>query len=344
MNIPSFLPQYFRLGLLGGLALGAATLAGGETSVPPAVAVPKDASYVRPDGSIYIVGNDGMENLLNGLNALFVKTHPGCKFTMLLKGSSTGIGGLTAGVSALAPMGREAWPTDVAGFRETFGYEPYDVHIGYGGYSRPHHKNPPAIYVNARNPLAGLTLEQLGRILTRGAPGGDITAWSQLGLKGEWARRAIHVYGPRDEGGFATSLRTALLGKRAFQRDYEALPKLSDVIAAVAADPYGIGLVGFFDSTGIPQVRMVPIAEEKGGVFVLPTELNVRAGHYPLTPYLHFYVNRPPGQPLDPFLREYLRLALSPEGQALIGTDKEAEEAYLPLDADAIARELSHLN
>ena len=45
--------------------------------------------------------------LLNKFNGLFTQTHPGIKFTMLLKGSSTGIGGLTAGVSAFAPMGRE---------------------------------------------------------------------------------------------------------------------------------------------------------------------------------------------------------------------------------------------
>lgn len=343
MKIPSLFLYALRALTLGSLALGAVAVSAGAPYTPSAVVAPQGASYVRSDGSISIVGNDGMENLLNRLNALFVQSHPGFKFTMLLKGSSTAIGGLAAGVSAFGPMGREAWPTDIAGFRETFGYAPTDIRIGYDGYLRAHHKAPPAIYVNARNPLAGLTVAQLGRILTRGAPGGDLTQWGQLGLKGPWARHTIHLYGPRDEGGAATSLRYVLMGKRPFQRGYEALPKLADVIAAVAADPFALGLVGFFDATEIPEVRIVPLAADKGGPFVLPTETNVRAGRYPLTPYLHLYVNRAPGKPLDPFVREYLRLALSAEGQALIGADRDADEAYLPLDADSVARELSRL-
>src|SRR5258708_3759285 len=311
---------------------------------PRLVAVPKDAPYVRPDGCVYIVGNDGMEDLLNKFNVLFIKTHPGIKFTMILKGSSTGIGGLTAGGSPFAPMGREAWPTGVSGFREATRYEPFDVRGGHHGYPRPKHKNPPALYVNAKNPLAGLTTAQIGRIFTTGAPGGDITHWSQLGLKGAWAQRAIHAYGPRDEGGLATSLRYTLMGKRAFRRDYEALPKLADVIAAVAADPFGIGLVGFFDSTEVPEVRVVPLAAEAGTPFSQPSAENVQAGLYPLTPNLHINVNRPPGQPLDPLVKEYLRLVLSDEGQAMIAAEKDGDEGYLPLNPAAIAAELARLD
>ncbi|MEO6873581.1 MAG: substrate-binding domain-containing protein [Opitutaceae bacterium] len=326
-----------------GLALAAAALAPAQSYVPHAVEVPKGASYVLADGAISIVGNDGMEDLLNKWNELFTKTHPGFKFTMLLKGSSTGIGGLTAGVSAFGPMGREAWPTDVAGFKETFGYEPFDVRIGWGGYSRPKHKNPPAIYVNAGNPLAGLTVAQVARIFTHGAPGGDVTSWGQLGVKGAWAHRAIHLYGPRDEGGFATSIRTSLLGKRPFAPVYEGLPKLADVIAAVAADPFGIGLVGFFDSSAMPEVRIVPLAAGTGASYALPTDANVSAGLYPLTPALHIYVNRAPGRPLDPLVKEYLRLVLSPEGQAVIAAEKDSDNGYLPLSPSAAAQELTRL-
>lgn len=337
---PSF--KTIRALAMGGLVFAVATFAAAQSYVPHAVEMPKGASYVLPDGSIYLVGNDGMEDLLNKWNDLFAKTHPGFKFTMLLKGSSTGIGGLTAGVSAIGPMGREAWPTDVAGFREQFGYEPFDIHVGWGGYTRPKHKNPPAIYVNAKNPLAGLTVAQVARTFTRGSPGGDVTHWGQLGLKGAWAQRAIHLYGPRDEGGLATSIRTAFMGKRPFQPGYEGLPKLADVIAAVAADPFGIGLVGFFDSTDVPEVRIVPLAE-KSPSLALPTEANVSAGLYPLTPNLHLYVNRAPGQPLDPFVKEYLRLVLSVEGQVLIAAEKDGDEGYLPLDARAAAQELARL-
>ena len=329
------------LAVAGFLASCAMAFAGSYQPAP--VAVPKDAPYVRPDGSIYIVGNDGMEEMLVKFNELFTQTHPGFKFTLLLKGSSTGIGGLTAGISALAPMGREAWPTDLSGYREAFGYLPLDVRVGYDGYTRPQRKNPPAIYVNAKNPLTGLTPEQITRIFTEGSPKGDITSWGQLGLKSEWAKRTIHLYGPRDEGSLATSLRVSTMDKQPFRHTYEALPKLADVIAAVAADPYGIGLVGFFDAAAVPEVRLVPLAEKDGGAFVLPSYDNVQNGRYPYAPALHIYVNRAPGKPLDPFVKEYLRLVLSDEGQAIIAAQKDSDEGYVPLNSGAVATELAKL-
>ncbi|MEE7567811.1 response regulator, partial [Xanthomonas sp. Kuri4-3] len=85
-------------------------------------------------------------------------------------------------------------------------YDATPVRIGYNGYGpRPPHKTPPAVYVHADNPLAGLTLAQVSRIFTDGHDGGDLTTWSQLGLDGSaWTDRRIHAYGLRDDGGFAT--------------------------------------------------------------------------------------------------------------------------------------------
>ena len=336
------------MAVVGGLLLA---LAGAPAGAQPAassyqpapVTLPSNASYVRRDGSVYVVGNDGMEAMLTKLNELFGKMHPGFKFTMLLKGSSTGMGGLTAGVSAFAPMGREAWPTDLAGFREAFGYLPLDIRVGYDGYTRPQHKNPPAIYVNAKNPLAGLSTDQITRIFTTGSAKGDLTYWGQLGLKGEWAKRAIHLYGPHDEGGFATSLRATMMDKHSFRPGYEALPKLADVVEAVAADPYGVGLVGFFDAAPTPGVKLVPLAETDSGPFALPSYEDVQTGRYPYAPYLHFYVNRAPGKPLDRFVKEYLRLVLSAEGQAIVAAEKDSDEGYVPLAPQLLAAELAKL-
>jgi phosphate transport system substrate-binding protein len=313
---------------------------------PKPVTVAKDAPYRLPDGSVYIVGNDGMKEMLGQLNTLFTKTHPGVRFTMLLEGSSTGIGGLTAGVSAFAPMGREAWPTDLGGFKEAYGYQPTDIRIGYDGYARGiGQKNPPAIYVNAKNPLAGLNMSQVMRLFTQGAPGGDITQWRSLGLGGEWAQRAIHVYGPRDDGGFATSTRVALLGGRTFTPRYEPSPKFAETMKAVAADPYGIALGQWGDPGPLaPNVKLLPLAPKDGTAFALPTPENVQAGRYPMAPHLHVYVNRAPGKPLDPLVKEYLRLALSREGQAIIAAMPPADEPYVPLTAAEAAQELAKLD
>jgi phosphate transport system substrate-binding protein len=313
---------------------------------PRPVAVPKDAGYRLADGSVYIVGNDGMKEMLDQLNALFTKTHPGVRFTMNLEGSSTGIGGLTAGVSAFAPMGREAWPTDIGGFKEARGHLPTDIHVGYDGYVRgTGFKNPPGVYVNVKNPLAGLSMEQVTRVFTQGAPGGDVTHWRSLGVGGDWAQRQIHVYGPRDDGGFGTSTRTALLGGRAFAVRYEPMPKFADAMKAVAADPYGIALGQWGDPGPLaPQVKQLPLATAKDGGFAHATPQEVQAGRYPMAPHLRFYIDRAPGKPLDPLVKEYLRMVLSREGQAIIAGLAAGEEPYLPLVAAEAARERAKLD
>ena len=311
---------------------------------PRPVTPPKNAPYVLPDSSIYIVGNDGMEEMLTSFNKLFTETHPGFKFKLLLKGSSTSVGGLTAGVSAFAPMGREAWPLEVRPFRQVYGYEPTDIHLGRVGYTAPGRTSPPGIYVNAKNLLAGLTVEQVARIFTTGGGKGDLTHWSQVGLTGEWANRAIHIYGPRDDGGFATATRHTKMGGLPFTRRYEALPKDSDIVKAVAEDRYGIALVGFFDSKNLPsEVKMVPLAEQEGAPYSTGSYDDVLAGKYPYAPYLHLYVNRAPGRPLDPFVKEYARLVLSREGQAIIAAQKGRAESYVPLNAKELAEELAKL-
>jgi phosphate transport system substrate-binding protein len=243
----------------------------------------QDAAYVLPDGSISIIGNDGWETIMGQFNDLFIKTHPGFKFQMVLKGSSVAIPALETGVSAFAPMGRSMWEGDKTAFREFHNYQPMDIRIGYDGLApRPGHKNPPGIYVNAKNPLAGLTVEQAARIFTAGSSQGDITHWGQLGLGKAWSNRVIHLYGLRDDGGFATAFRQEFMNKLPFPHNYEPLDRPADVVRAVSEDPYGIGLTGFVDAAAVSNnARLLPMAAHNGDPFVDPTYENVHAGKYP---------------------------------------------------------------
>jgi phosphate transport system substrate-binding protein len=310
---------------------------------PHAVEVPKNASYLKPDGSISIIGDDGAEEEVAKLNALFTKTHPGIHFTVVLKGSSTGIPAMTAGASALAPMGRAGWPQDLAAFKEAHGYEPADIHIGYNSFTHDGHKSPPALYVNAKNPLAGLTIEQVAQVFTSGAAKGDITHWGQLGLSGDWAKHTIHLYGLRDDGTLATTIRLSQLGKNPFSDRYEAFDHVADVVKAVAEDPYGIALAGFFEAAKVPKAKVVPLAYKDGAAFVTPSYDAIKAGQYPLASYLRLYVDRAPGKPLDPFVAEYARMVLSREGQEIIAAGRDSEQGFVPLEASAATSELEKL-
>lgn len=338
-----------RLLIAGGLF--AAILANGtngDTTLreyqPFRVAVPGNAPYLLPDGSIYIVGDSTMEPLLTRLNELFIMTHPGIRFTMVLRSPPTGIDGIQAGVSIFAPIAHDAWETEIEPFKRLTGYRPFDVRIGRRGYVGRGRENPPAIYVNASNPLRELTFDEVGRIFTAGQSPSDLRHWSQLGVQGEWGIHAIHLYGTRDDGGFATALRTARFGGHSFARQYEPLPGDADVLQALAGDRYGIGVAWFVDPETAPrEVRMVPLSENPGATASGGHYEEVRQGRYPLAPYLHLYIRRPPDQPLDPVVKEYIRLALSLEGQRAIEQLKDGKQSYVPLTAEEAARELAKI-
>jgi phosphate transport system substrate-binding protein len=51
--------------------------AGPRPYIAQAVKFPAGATYIRPDGTIYITGNDLVQPLIEKLNELFIKTHPG---------------------------------------------------------------------------------------------------------------------------------------------------------------------------------------------------------------------------------------------------------------------------
>ncbi|WP_296256834.1 MULTISPECIES: PstS family phosphate ABC transporter substrate-binding protein [unclassified Pseudomonas] len=322
-------------------AFGALTVLAVSLSVnAQTLTPPTDAPYLTSDGAIAVIGNDGMGDLMNTLNALFTEQHPGFKFALTAKGSSVGIPALTADATAIAPLSREAWLGDVHGFEQVKGYAPLDIRIGYSGFGpRPPHKTPPAAYVNAANPLPGLTLQDLARIVTTGQPEGDLNTWGQLGVGARSARR-IHVYGLRDDGGFATNLRMDKLGGKPFSAKYEALNSREEVIEAVANDPYGIGLTGWVDASRTARnVRVLPLASKAGEPFRSPDYKTVAAGAYPLSAFLHLYIDNPPGRKLPPFLKEYLRLALSDEGQKTLREQRDSAQGYVPLSATDLQAE-----
>ena len=121
---------------------------------------------------------------------------------------------------------------------------------------------------------------------------------------------------------------------------------VEDVINAVANDKFGIGLIGWWPiDTGWDRqaelgskIKLMPLSESddskisRGGIGDL----------YPLTGGIHIIINRIPGQPIEPWLKEYMRLALSKEGQEIIGSMTKTD-GFIPLAPKALARELAKL-
>jgi phosphate transport system substrate-binding protein len=353
--IPFIRPVRRFFGL--GAAVLAALACGSARAPPPATVAgpPSGASYVLPDGSVYVSGNDLVAPFIEAINGLFQKDHPGFKFTLNLKASSLAMSGLTAGKSAYGPMGRDSTFADQSAFTARYGYPPTDVIVGWDNTPDADHfppggKNPPAIWVNARNPIPVLSMTEIAAIFTTGTPHGDITHWGQIsgdeeavGANGaDWAKRAIHVYLPNPRGLPILSTTRMRLGGRPWTTRAEYLPSMEDVMNAVAEDPFGIGFIGWWpnDEGWDRQVELGP----KVKIMALSSADGESISHggsgelYPTAGGIHFFVNRAPGRPLEPWLKEYIELILSPAGQGLL-TAHARDWGFVPLDPDAIAAE-----
>ena len=60
------------------------------------------------------------------------------------------------------------------------------------------------------------------------------------------------------------------------------------------------------------------MAKEEGGPYYEPTARNFQTKDYPLSRNLFMYINRPPGMPVEPKIREFLLFVLSREGQEIL--------------------------
>lgn len=309
---------------------------------PRAVAPPAGAGYVQRDGAIRIAaGNHGMGRILEGFDALFARSHPGTTFAVEFNrlGNAVNLPALTHGVTLVAPMGREVMPVELVPYRKIVGADPLVIRIAHGTIVARDKAAPLAIFVNLANPLARLTTEQVARIFTAGAPGGDLTTWGQLGLTGEWAHRAIHPCGTPEASGFGSFMVLNKFAGRVFTPGYESFLLAADIVKRVGEDPGAIGFSALGFQT--PETKVIAVAARPEGPFLTGTAAEVASGDYPYDRFVYLYVRRDPGHPLDPFVKEYLRLALSHEGQQIIGAEPDG---FIPLNAREAAAELAKLD
>jgi phosphate transport system substrate-binding protein len=267
----------------------------------------------------------------------YERQRPGTRFEFRMRGSDSAIHGLVGGVADIALMGRANDIVDDNGFSRPKEYHATRIEVATGALSAPGKSDAIALLVAADNPLGALSLDQLARILDCGDQSRPIATWGDLGLTGEWADKPIHVHGYD----FAT--RTGLwlqdrvtAGDRRMCWDriveYADHRRLDGTVAA-AADRVGEGgrrdrhaLVIANAGQAWGGLRLLALGD--GGEAVLPTRASVAARTYPLTRRVHAFVDRAPGKPLAPHIRDFLRFALSAEGQRLVAADGD----YLPLD------------
>jgi len=86
----------------------------------------------------------------------------------------------------------------------------------------------------------------------------------------------------------------------------------------VAHDRFGIAISTVRCAN--PQVKPLALASQDRGPYYPATQANLISQKYPLTRIIPAFIDRVPGEPIDPKLREFLRYILGREGQRALLT------------------------
>jgi phosphate transport system substrate-binding protein len=316
--------------LVSGLAT--ALLASGVAHAQAVRVDPSLAPYQKTSGvsgNINSVGSDTMNNLMTLWAEAFIKMYPNVKVQVEGKGSSTAPPALIAGTSQFGPMSRPMRATEIDQFESKYGYKPTQLRTSYDAL---------AVYVNKDNPLEKLTLAQVDAAFskTRRRGGKAVSTWGDLGLTGDWASRPLSLYGRNSASGTYGFFKEHTLNNGDYKDQVKEQPGSASVVQGVTEDRFGIGYSGIGYRTS--GVKPVALAEKDGGYYSHGSYDDVKSGKYPLNRFLYLYINKAPGKPLDPLVKEFCKLIFSKEGQEVV-----VKDGYLPLPPEVAKQELAKL-
>lgn len=254
---------------------------------------PSNAQYIENKGSDTIV------NLALAWAERYQGEHSDVRISVTGGGSGTGIAALINNTVDIANASRKIKKEEIAE-AQSKGVEPVEHVIA---------RDAIAVIVNPQNPVSELTLKQISDIYS-----GKVTNWKEVG--GE-DRPIVKLSRETNSGTHVYFLETVLrLGnkedKTLFSMDTLLLPSSEGIISEVRDNPNAIG----YDGLGyVPKdLKMIAIAKEEGGEYVLPSIETVNNKTYAIARDLYMYTN---GEPTG-IVKEYLDWILSPEAQEIV--------------------------
>lgn len=300
----------------------------------------------RVSGKIRIWGSPADSALIRALGEGFRRRQPHVRLKITLHGPESTFAGVYMDVADIAFMAREIRvPLETMAFEWVHHYRPFEVEIANAGLGASHGVTHPgvnlAFFVNRANPLTCLTLRQLDDVFAADHRRGGRNArrWKALGLRGRWAGRSIHVYGPP-----LSSIAAVFVRQSVLEDSYKWTPGYREVKGgwsrlrdALAQDPDGITFAP--PLPGNPALKALRLAAHRGDSCVQLDARSSEARTYPLARSIDVALDRRPGAPIKPRVKEFLRFILSREGQHIIARNG----AYLPLSDSTLRRQLRRL-
>ncbi len=317
-----FLRSWFAcLALLSALARPAAAV---EAELPDYRAV----SGIS--GTLSATGSDTVANLTTFWAEEFKRIYPNVNIQIQATGSSAAPTALTETTANIGLMSRNMRRAEIQSFTARYGYPPTPVPVALDAL---------AILVHRDNPLPRIELAEIDAIFSstlRCGAGRRIGNWLQMGLPEPWAGRGILAFGRNSVSGTYGFFKETALCRGDFHVGVNEQSGSGSLVQAIGSTLNGIGYASIAFSTS--SVRIVPVSWRHAGEERTATPAQAVAGEYPFTRYLLFYVNRPAGDLLPPLEREFIRMALSREGQEIV-----SRSGYIPLPAALAGESLSAL-
>lgn len=274
---------------------------------------PSSSEEAASDSSAAYIENKGSDTIVNLALAWAEKyqaEHPEVRISVTGGGSGTGIAALLNKTVDIANASRKIKEEEINEAKAN-GVNPVEHIIA---------RDAIAVIVNPENPVRQLTLKQISDIYS-----GKISNWSEVG--GE-DRPIVRLSRETNSGTHVYFLETVLrLGnskdKTLFSMDTLLLPSSEGIIAEVRQNPNAIG----YDGLGyVPKdLKMIAIAEQEGGAYVLPSIPTVNDKTYAIARDLYMYTD---GEPTG-VIKEYLDWILSPEAQDIV-----AQLGFVPVNTE----------
>jgi len=272
---------------------------------------PQPGSDSEAPAAAQIIENKGSDTLVNLALAwaeTYMSWHPRARISVTGGGSGTGIAAMINGTVDIANASRALKPEEIAS-AEANGITPVEFTVA---------RDAIAVVVHPSNPVDRLTLQLVSDIYT-----GKITNWSQVG--GE-DRPIVLLSRESNSGTYVYFLENVIrLGNKGsdllFSPDTLLMSSSEGISVEVRQNPNSIGYDGLGYVT--PDQKMIAVARDASGSYVLPSAESVNDGSYPISRPLYMYTaGKPTGE-----IKAYMNWIVD-DGQALV-----AKLGFVPLKA-----------
>ena len=297
--------------------------------------MPYQVSSERMIGELIVRGSTRLEPMVKAWFKEFSSLYPHIQTNIEASGSGFALKALISGKANIGAMSRRIKAKEIKAFTEEKGYPPLELKVAMDAL---------AVYVNRKNPIQQLTLEEVDAIFSstskcsrdNGRNQESIISWEQLGWNKGGKIKAHNFH--KTSGGYGLFRKRVLCKgdyKKGLLGKYKTSPQMTSAVGK------SIASIGYASRSGNEGygAKVVALSRSKAFPYYLPNSRNIASNNYPLSRFLYLYIDKPPTESLSPYLREFIKYIYSSNGQNTI-----SRAGAIPLPAQFIGKQLAEIN